>query len=864
MPAGQARVLELAGTTAESIRAEIERARGNEVCFVAHVDDTGTVVDARVVARGHDHAVLAAAREAPPGSILLHNHPSGDLTPSDADLRVAAQLHTQGVGLAIVDNRASEMYVVVEPVRDNPLTLLDEEKVVALLAPDGAISGAHPQYEDRPTQRDMARAVTRVFNAGGIALTEAGTGTGKSMAYLVPAILWASQNQERTIVSTNTINLQEQLVSKDLPFLRKALGLPFRFSLVKGRSNYVSIRRARLAAQTAPALFEDAPQREIASIVQWLEHTREGSVQDLPFQPSDEVWDEVVSDSDVCLRARCPHFEACFYQRARRDASRADVLVVNHHLLFSDIAVRRAQDNYTAPAVLPVYRRLILDEAHNLEEAATSHLGVSLTRRSLMRLFARLDRRGRGLLPAIEARLMAGDEDLLQQDGLAFMENVIRPALERAREIAADFFAQLESLCAQSEDGVVRLQDDFTGDPWWTGGPATALESLLLMLDELARAVARLRERILVDQRWADSLQEQLIEMQGVQARLAEAAGGLRIALQPGGETLRLVRWLEKRGASAREPNVAVRAAPVELAPALRESLFERVDSVVLTSATLTTRDGFGFVRTRLGLGAGLRVAESTHPSPFDFETQTAVAVVTDTPTPAAEHDARLDAATAAATEDLARLTDGGLFVLFTSYRAMRGVAAELRRRGADGRWPLFIQGESPRARLLDRFITSGRGVLLGVASFWEGVDVPGDPLRGLIIAKLPFKVPTEPLTAARIEAIEANGGNSFVEYMLPLAALRLKQGFGRLIRTRTDRGVVVILDRRASERGYGRYLLDSLEPSPVIMGPWPDVREELRAFYLREAGPAAHPFPGSSAPHRAETDVQPATHREP
>jgi ATP-dependent DNA helicase DinG len=535
----------------------------------------------------------------------------------------------------------------------------------------------------------------------------------------------------------------------------------------------------------------------------------------------------------VCLRTRCPHFEACFYQRARRDATSAEILVVNHHLLFSDVAVRRLQENWTAQAVLPPYRRLILDEAHNLEEAATSHLGVGITRRGVMRQLARLDRRGRGLLSAIEQRLAAGDADLLQQDALEFIERRIRPRVDRVREIAVDFFAQLESLCTRSDDGVVRLGEDFGGEPDWVSGPATALEGLLLTLDELTRGIEQLRERIAVDESWAEKLVEQLIELQGVHARLAETAAGLRTALQPAVETVPLVRWLERRGV-AREPNIAIRAAPVELAGALRESLFERVSTAVLTSATLSTRDGFGFVRSRLGIGAGLRVTEATHLSPFDFEQQTALAVVTDAPEPTANGDGQLDRTTAVVTEDLARLTDGGLFVLFTSYRALRAVAVELRRRGAEGRWPMFVQGESPRARLLERFVESGRGILLGVSSFWEGVDVPGDPLRGLIIARLPFRVPTEPLTAARLEAIEKNGGNSFVDYMLPLAALRLKQGFGRLIRSRTDRGAVVILDRRARERGYGRYLIDTLAPAPLIAGTWTDVREALRSFYLR------------------------------
>jgi ATP-dependent DNA helicase DinG len=856
-----ARVLELAEATAELIRREIARARGNEVCFVASVDSEGRIVEARVVARGHDRAVLAAARDLPPGGIILHNHPSGELTPSDADLHVAGELYSQGIGMAIVDNRAQDLYVVVEPLRPDALELLDVAAVTQLLAPGGPVSAAHAGYEDRPSQRDMAREVAETYNDGGLLLVEAGTGTGKSIAYLVPAILWAVHNRERTVVSTNTINLQEQLVSKDLPFLRRALGLAFRFALVKGRNNYVSIRRARLAAMSAPALLDDPGRKEIDAILDWTQSTREGSLQDLPFTPSEEVWDEVVSDSDVCLRTRCPHFEACFYQRARRDAATADVLVVNHHLLFSDVAVRRAQENYGASAVLPPYRRLILDEAHNLEEAATSHLGVGLTRRSVLRLLNRVDRRGRGLLLAVEQRLAAGKRDLLQEEALAFIADVLRPRVERAKELAGDFFAQLEALCARAEDGVLRLGDDFTGDPQWARGPAPALESLLLLLDELARGVAKLSERINIDEGWKRSLQEQLVEMQGVQQRLLETATGLRTALQPGRDNLPLVRWLERRGVSAaREPNVAVRAAPIELADALRESLFERIDTVVLTSATLTTRDGFNFIRSRLGLGPGLRVTESTHVSPFDFESQTAVAVVTDMPTPREEGDARLDAATAAATEDLARLTDGGLFVLFTSYRALRAVAAELRRRGAEGRWPLFVQGEAPRARLLARFVDSGRGVLLGVSSFWEGVDVPGDPLRGLLIARLPFKVPTEPLTAARLEAIENNGGNSFLDYMLPLAALRLKQGFGRLIRSRSDRGAVIILDPRARERGYGRYLLDSLAPAPFISGPWAELREAMRAFYLRGAAAAADSSLDLAAGNGGATTPEPAS----
>lgn len=834
-----ARILELTPAAAAEIRAEIRRARGNEVCFQTDVDDDGSVHSPVVVARGHTHAVLAAARGAPPGALLIHNHPSGELTPSNADLEVAAKLHADGLGLAIVDNQARELYVVLEPPVVSELQLLDLDEIDAVLSPGGPISRGHAAYEDRPTQREMARAVAQAYNEGGAAVLEAGTGTGKSVAYLIPAIRWSLLNGERTVVSTNTINLQEQLVSKDLPFLRRSLGAAFRFALVKGRNNYISIRRARLATLGQVELFDDPQQRELDALMSWLQETREGSLQDLPFTPSPELWDEVVSDGDVCLRAKCPHFQDCFYQRARRDAGTADVLVVNHHLLFSDLAVRRAQDNYTAQAVLPPYRRVIIDEAHNLEDAATSHLGATVTRRGVLRLIARLERRGRGALPALEARLHQRPDDLIRQDALRLIDRELRPRVERAREQALDFFLRLEELVLQAEDGILRLYDDFTGEPAWVDGPAPVLEGLQLLFDELTRLVRGLRERIALDRHWVEAMEQQLVELHGIEARLLHTSASLRIAFSPGNDAFPLVRWLERRGSGGREPQVTARAAPVELAGPLRESLFEHVDTAVLTSATLSTRDGFQFIRRRIGLTGGLRVSEASYASPFDFSQQTVIAIPTDFPSAGGADPSRFDAAIAAAAEDHARLCDGGLFVLFTSYRSLRHVAAELRRRGADGRWPLFVQGEAPRARLLHQFISSGSAILLGVTSFWEGVDVPGEPLRGLIIPKLPFKVPTEPLTAARIEAIENQGGNSFVEYMLPHAALRLKQGFGRLVRSRADRGAVVILDRRVLERGYGRYLLEALPPAPVHTGPWSELRSLLRHFY---SGLAAEP----------------------
>lgn len=823
--------LYLTKEAARRIKAEITKAKGNEVCFVASVDEDGGVGEPKVVARGYKAAVLAAVRDAVPGQLVLHNHPSGALEPSGADLDVAARLYDNGLGFAIVDNNALELYVVLEPALPKQVFPLDPEEIAATLAPGGSVSDAHGAYEDRPMQRDLSRAVARAYNEGGVSVLEAGTGTGKSVAYLIPAIYWALKNRERTVVSTNTINLQEQLVRKDLPFLQRALGEKFRYALVKGRGNYISIRRALLAQQTQTVLFDDMQQNSLNAVLEWMKATEDGSLQDMPFSPSPDLWDEVVSDSDVCLRAKCPHFEQCFYQKARREAAAADVIVANHSLLFSDIAVRRVQGNYTAPAVLPPYKRVILDEAHNVEEAATDHLGAAITRRGLLRILNRLDKRGKGLLSAFENKLLTGKEDILQQDALEQITK-LRPQVERAREYGATLFDYVEDLTVRQDDSVLRLSEEFAASPEWTHGMDVAYENLLAALNMLQKGIEQLRDTVMIDRDWSDSLTEQLVELHGAAGRVYGAAEALRLVFTGEGSETALVRWLERRG--GREVNQAARAAPVEIAESLREALFDRIDTVVLTSATLATRDGFSFVRGRLGIGNGLRVKEAVYPSPFAYDQQTMIAIPTDLPVLRKEDQPDLNRITSEIVTDFAEITDGGIFVLFTSYRALKSVATLLRKTGVERRWPLFVQGEHARARLLETFVQSGRGMLLGVSSFWEGVDVPGDPLRGIVIHKLPFKVPTEPLTAARVEAIDRNGGSSFMEYILPHAALRLKQGFGRLVRSATDRGAVILLDRRVLEKGYGRYFLDTLPDAPLRTGTWIELSEELLTFYSR------------------------------
>ena len=828
------RALTLSDDAVARIRHEIERAGGREVCFLAEVDEERVVHGVRAVSRGNFDAVLVAARDASVGGVMLHNHPSGVLEPSDADMHVAGHLYEQGLGTAIVDNLASRLYVVVEPPRPRTRVALDEDDLDAVLAPGGALSTRYPGYEDRPGQRAMLAAVTERFNRGGVAIVEAGTGTGKSLAYLLPAVQWARENEERTVVSTNTINLQEQLAVKDLPLVQELVG-EVRWALVKGRGNYVSIRRALLATESQGSLFEEDRSGELRAILEWIETTDDGSLSDLTFSPSEDTWEEVRSDADICLRARCPYFQECFYQKSRRRAASAEVLVVNHHLLFTDLAVRRATENYTQSAVLPAYQRVVLDEAHNVEDAATSHLGVQVTRRGLYRAMSRLDRRGRGVLTAIHEAVAGAENggELRER-----VENRVRPALSRAAAEIEGLVERLEPFAPPGE-GAIRLGEAGAGEPAADETVGERLRGSLSALGHLEREVAELRARLELSESLSESLEGRILDLRSVERRLAASVHGLRLVLAPGEDAAAFVRWLESRG-RGRRVNLVLAAAPIELGELLRDSLFTRVETAVLTSATLTTRKRFDFLRGRLGiardelerLDAEVEVKEDILLSPFDFAEQALLAIPTDLPSPGPGEPGGFDAATAAVLGDFAEITGGGLFALFTSYGALRRVAGALREAGADARWPLFVQGEQDRHRLLDHFVASGSGILLGTSSFWEGVDVPGDPLRGLLIQKLPFRVPTEPITAARMEALERQGLDPFGHFMLPHAALRLKQGFGRLIRARSDRGAVVMLDDRILTRRYGRYLRESLPPAPLVKGAWADVERRIRDFY--------------------------------
>jgi len=829
-------VTELTQDVREALAREIAGARGREVYFVGELDDEGTVVSALPVARGRLDSVLALPGVAEKGMMVLHNHPSGDLDPSSADLDIAYRLHQGGVGFGIINNDATSLYVVVEVPRIKDYERLDPVETANLLGEEGPLAEVLGQFEDRPSQRDMAAYVCDVYNDGGIALLEAGTGVGKSFGYLLPAFCWAKKNpEERTIVSTNTINLQEQLFGKDLPTLKLALEekeFTPTFALLKGWTNYICVARLKVAVGGQASLFEAEHLGELEKLAEWAEETGDGSLSDMTVSPSPEVWDEVCAEADLCPRSDCPHYHDCFFMQAHARAASADVIVVNHHLLTADLAVRIAQENWTDKAVLPGYRRLVIDEAQHLEDTAAQHLGATVTTRGVTRLLSRMERKGKGLIPTLLAELASRD-DLNSKASFDLLHTGLLPELSLAREHSTRVFQILCDQIALVNTDPYRIDDSFASDPVWDDGLGVAVDNMVSVFGKLREGVETVADRLMLDDD-PDSRSMLLAELRGVVRRLQAVTDGVLQVLRPS-PGAKLVRWIERRGSKPTGSlpfPLGMAAVPLNLAPVLKESLFDRVNTITLTSATLATGGDFSFLKERLGLDLApsrVRVEESL-PSPFDFAEQCLFAVPTDLPDPRSD-TAGHEAAIMRAVVNLARAADGGLFVLFTSYAALRRVAAGVRTE-LEGKWPVLVQGEGQRDRLLRRFREAGSAVLFGTDSFWEGVDVPGPSLRALVLAKLPFKVPSEPLTAARLEALAEQGIDGFRHYLMPHAALRLKQGFGRLIRSKTDIGVVMLMDSRVTKRNYGGNLLASLPPARRVIDTSETVLTDVEEFF--------------------------------
>jgi len=630
--------------------------------------------------------------------------------------------------------------------------------VAEALAPDGPLARAVPAFETRDAQLALAAAVSAALADGGVLLAEAGTGTGKTLAYLIPAIL----SRHRVLVSTGTKNLQEQIYFKDLPVLREALGVPFTATCMKGRGNYLCLQRFESWRDSgAAAMGNDA--YYIRMIDEWTRESESGDRAELEDLPEDvPFWKEIAASAENCIGAECPRHQDCYVTRMRQRAAESDLVIVNHHLLCADAAVRLSAYG----EVIPDCHYAVVDEAHQLEDVATQYFGRAVTS-------YRLDDLARDIERALARNLVA---DAQRADDLG-------TGVGRLRDHARAFFAAVQALRTGTgtfAEGRVRIGPAQTAR---AGEEGLALEGALEAIEADIALARDLPEEVLALGRRAHDVREDI-----------------RFLLRA--DDPAFVYFLEVRGRG-----VYLRASPVDVSEIIREVLLERMKTVVLTSATLTTDGSFQYLRGRLGVRDAVELRLD---SEFDYARQAILYLPRRMPDPRSPQFA-----TAAAGEivEILKRTEGRAFVLFTSYSNLREVRAFAER---ELDYPILVQGTAPRTALLTEFKATPNAVLFATSSFWQGVDVAGDALSCVIIDKLPFASPGDPIVAARIEAIAARGGSAFGEYQVPLAVLALKQGLGRLLRHRLDRGVLAVLDPRLRSMGYGRRFLASLPPARV------------------------------------------------
>lgn len=696
---------------------------------------------------------------------------------------------------------------------------LNIEEAAGYISEGGALSCQSKNFEERPVQIELLKSIAKAFNKNSIGAFEAGTGVGKSYAYLIPSMLWALQNKERVVISTGTINLQQQLSEKDIPAAQKILGVKLKAILLKGRNNYVCLRRLEEMGKERDLFTNEAEALE--QIYAWAKNSATGSKSDLSFAPPENLWARVCSESDACMGMHCPFFSKCFVMAVRREAADAQILVVNHHLLFADIESRlsAATPDFDNAAVLPPYKRIVFDEAHGIENAATSFFSEQITRFKIFKQLNLLHRQRRSSFAGFVYTLIA-----------------LSHSPDNSQEVAASVEQIKTDIMNLETAALDLLQNDYTLRLYerTANSFAPTISLLSTLAADIMRLTAAVRE-IMEGIQDEDKTENAYWETKSILRHLENSAILCKdFALWE--EKQDKVFWIQKQKLPeefAKDGNalyVAFTRTPLDIAPLMNAGVFEPMESVVCTSATLKIGTDFNFWMRRAGVSfvEKERLSTASFDSPFPYKKNVLFAVPRDIPFP---DNIEFQRYIELALIKLIKAAGGATLVLFTSYESLKSAFSttqyELNQNGIN----LLKQGDDDRFRLLDKFKADKTSVLYATDSFWQGIDVPGDSLCQVVIVKLPFSVPSDPVFAARSEAVEKRGGSSFMELSVPEAVIKFRQGFGRLVRRSDDKGAVVVLDRRIMEKRYGQIFMQSIPETRVLYDSLDEIARAVKAL---------------------------------
>ena len=799
----------------EHMRLEISESGGNEVFFRGIPDGEGIVSEVEVIARGNSSSVAALLNMMRKNEVIIHNHPSGVLIPSDEDVSISSMYGEVGGASYIVNNAVDDIYVIV-PLKEFIKIDIDE-----YFGENGVIHKNFGKFEVRREQYEMAKSIENSMNENKKLIVEAGTGTGKTIAYLLPTLLYAIENNLKVIVSTNTINLQEQLVNKDIPLLKKIINEDFNYQIVKGRGNYLCKRKLYNIDVTEKETDTEEERTEkniIRNLIDWDKNvTRTGDRNELKYEISNSIWEKVNSEVDMCKGVKCPHYSKCHFFKARKNVADATLLIVNHHMFFADLAIRNQTGFYTNYSILPNYDIVVFDEAHNIEDTARNYFTFETSKISFGRLMGNIYNRRvvNSSNGGAIVRLMTYLNESLSSEEYEKVDELKEDAIAELNvfyDKGIDIFDKLIYLFSENNNNrEIKIKIDKQKMQ-----SNKAFREVMEINSQFKESYGNLVIRInkflnTVSNYNLEDKEGFLFEFSRYYERLKQYYKKFEFILE--GKEEGYVYWAN---VTTIRPNVKLYATPFDISDELNDNLFTKMDRMVFTSATLAVDNKFDYYKKSIGLMKENRrkIDERIVKSPFDYEKQMKVYIPEDALDPTNIEFLRdLEEFI----EGVIKNTKGHCFLLFTSYSALNFLYNQLKSRFSEKEYTLIKQNDFPRHEMIEIFKNSKNPILFGTDSFWEGVDVQGEQLQSVIITKLPFKVPNDPVTEAIIENIRKNGQNPFNDYQVPQAVIKFKQGVGRLIRSKTDSGNIIILDNRIIKKMYGKKFLSALPRNKVV-----------------------------------------------